>query len=84
MLDRTHVFELKILYNNKNNNNLYLRLGDGQKAAGHFGKAIKGRFVRWILENKVKKVRDFANFTEDGYRFDGENFVQAARPASKA
>ena len=60
------------------------RVGDGQKAAGHFGKAIKGRFVRWILENKVKKVRDFANFTEDGYRFDGENFVQAARPASKA
>lgn len=57
------------------------RVGDGQKAAGHFGKAIKGRFVRWLLENKVKKVRDFADFTEDGYQFDGENFVQAARGA---
>jgi cytoplasmic iron level regulating protein YaaA (DUF328/UPF0246 family) len=55
------------------------RVEGGQKAAGHFGKAIKGRFVRWLLENKVKKVRDFENFTEDGYQFDGENFVQAAR-----
>lgn len=55
------------------------RVEGGQKAAGHFGKAIKGRFVRWILENKVKNVREFANFSEDGYQFDGENFVQAAR-----
>ncbi len=55
------------------------RVEGGQKAAGRFGKAIKGRFVRWLLENKVRKVRDFANFSEDGYQFDGENFVQAAR-----
>lgn len=59
------------------------RVEDGQKAAGHFGKAIKGRFVRWLLENKVGKVSDFVNFTEDGYRFDGTNFVQAARRGGK-
>lgn len=52
------------------------RVDGGQKAAGHFGKAIKGRFVRWVLENKVKRVKDFAGFTEDGYRFDGTNFVR--------
>lgn len=53
------------------------RVQGGKKAAGHFGKAIKGRFVRWILENGIKDTDDFYGFTEDGYRFDGENFVQA-------
>jgi cytoplasmic iron level regulating protein YaaA (DUF328/UPF0246 family) len=52
------------------------RVDGGAKAAGHFGKAIKGRFVRWVLENKVKRVKDFAGFTEDGYRFDGTNFIR--------
>jgi len=52
------------------------RVDGGAKAAGHFGKAIKGRFVRWVLENKVKRVADFAGFTEDGYRFDGTNFIR--------
>jgi cytoplasmic iron level regulating protein YaaA (DUF328/UPF0246 family) len=35
------------------------RVDGGAKAAGHFGKAIKGRFVRWVLENKIKRVADF-------------------------
>lgn len=60
------------------------RVGGGQKAAGHFGKAIKGRFVRWLLENNVKRVQDFGDFREEGYQFDGENFVQAVRPAGRA
>jgi hypothetical protein len=57
------------------------RVAGGQKAAGHFGKAIKGRFVRWVLENSIKDPADFAVFTLDGYRFDGKNFVQAALEA---
>lgn len=57
------------------------RVAGGQKAAGHFGKAIKGRFVRWVLENSIKDPSNFAEFTEDGYRFDGKNFVQAALEA---
>lgn len=52
------------------------RTQGGKKAAGHFGKAIKGRFVRWILENNIRKVTEFVDFREDGYRFDGTNFVQ--------
>jgi len=48
----------------------------GKKAAGHFGKAIKGRFVRWLLENEIDQISDFRGFTEDGYRFDGQNFIQ--------
>lgn len=52
------------------------RVQGGKKAAGHFGKVIKGRFARWLLENNVQKVSDFGGFTEDGYRFDGVNFIQ--------
>jgi len=52
------------------------RVQGGKKAAGHFGKAIKGRFVRWILENRINDAGDFDGFTEDGYRFDGQNFIQ--------
>lgn len=53
------------------------RVEGGKKAAGHFGKAIKGRFVRWILENNAQSTSDFVDFTEDGYRFDGSNFVRS-------
>lgn len=52
------------------------RVAGGKKAAGHFGKAIKGRFVRWILENEVKKTSEFVGFSEDGYRYDGSNFIR--------
>lgn len=48
----------------------------GKKSAGHFGKAIKGRFVRFLIENDVKKIADFDGFTEDGFHFDGTDFVQ--------
>ena len=48
----------------------------GKKSAGHFGKAIKGKFVRWLIEKNVKSVDGLTGFNEEGYRFDGENFVQ--------
>lgn len=52
------------------------RLAGGAKAAGHFGKAIKGKFVRWLLEHHINDAADFADFSEDGYRWDGANFIQ--------
>jgi hypothetical protein len=48
----------------------------GAKSAGHFGKAIKGKFVRYLVANKVTNPKDFSGFREDGFQFDGENFVQ--------
>jgi len=51
-------------------------LEGGRRSAGHFGKAIKGEFVRFLIENKVSRPQDFRHFTEDGYRFNGENFVK--------
>ena len=52
------------------------RVAGGKKSAGHFGKAIKGKFVRFLIENDIKSSKDFPAFNEDGYTFDGENFIQ--------
>jgi len=49
----------------------------GRRSAGHGGKAIKGRFARYLIEHDVRTVEAFEGFTEDGYRFDGRNFVQS-------
>lgn len=52
------------------------RVAGGAKAAGHFGKAIKGKFLRFLIESGARGPADFHAFAEDGYRFDGENFVR--------
>lgn len=46
--------------------------------AGHFGKLIKGQFVRWLCEEAITDPKDFIEFQKDGFRFDGRNFVKAA------
>ena len=53
------------------------KVAGGKKPAGHFGKAIKGRFIRFLLEEEVTQVDGFARFQEDGYQWDGRDFVQA-------
>jgi cytoplasmic iron level regulating protein YaaA (DUF328/UPF0246 family) len=53
------------------------RVGGGKKSAGHFGKAIKGRFIRFLIEEDIKHAEDFARFREEGYRWNGQDFVQA-------
>ena len=45
------------------------------KPAGHMGKFIKGRFVRWLCENGISDIGDFKNFSEEGFRWDGNAFV---------
>lgn len=49
----------------------------GKRAAGHFGKAIKGKFLRFLMENRVSQFSEISDFSADGYTFDGKNFIQA-------
>lgn len=42
--------------------------------AGHAGKAIKGKFVRWMAKNTVTSEEDLYGFEEDGYSWNGEAF----------
>ena len=47
-----------------------------KSAAGHFGKAVKGQFIRYIAENKIKNIDDFAGFEYSGFKWDGKAFVK--------
>lgn len=51
---------------------------NGKKVpAGHQGKYIKGRFVRWLLKNNIQDPKEFKKFTEDGYSWTGEHFLKS-------
>lgn len=50
---------------------------DGKKVpAGHNGKFIKGRFVRWLIENDIRNQESFSEFQEDGFVWDTKSFVK--------
>ena len=44
--------------------------------AGHQGKHIKGRFVRWLIENDINDPKQFNSFKEEGYKWTGEIFLK--------
>jgi len=45
--------------------------------AGHHGKLIKGKFVYWLCRHGLTDPKDFSGFNEDGFKFDGANFIKA-------
>lgn len=47
-----------------------------RKPAGHFGKHIKGRFVRWLCENKATGPESFSEFDEEGFKWTGDAFLK--------
>jgi len=55
----------------------FLILNKGKKsAAGHFGKAVKGEFIRYIAENNITNIDDFSGFEYEGFKWDGVSFVK--------
>ncbi|MDP6570723.1 MAG: YaaA family protein [Candidatus Marinimicrobia bacterium] len=55
----------------------FLIINKGKKsAAGHFGKAVKGEFIRYMAENNITKVDEFGGFEFDGFKWDGSSFVK--------
>lgn len=47
-----------------------------KKPAGHFGKAIKGKFIQYICKNQITRFEDLIQFTEDGFKWDGNSFIK--------
>jgi hypothetical protein len=45
-------------------------------AAGHFGKAVKGQFIRFLATNQITKIKDFKKFEYDGFKWNGKQFVK--------
>ena len=55
----------------------FIILKNGKKIpAGHNGKFVKGKFVRWLIENDVNSVSRFAEFNEECYKWNGEKFLK--------
>ena len=65
-----------VAYENGIEVEFFLEKSGKKKSSGHFGKLIKGKFVRWLCENKVKGVERFKEFEEDGYLWNGEFFLK--------
>ena len=55
----------------------FLILNKGKKtAAGHFGKAVKGEFIRYLSKNNITNIDDFAGFEYEGFKWDGASFIK--------
>ena len=46
------------------------------KAAGHYGKAVKGKFIRFLAVNQINNTKDFKDFEYDGFKWNGDCFVK--------
>jgi len=52
-------------------------INKGKKtAAGHFGKAVKGKFIQWLAQNNIQKIDKFEGFQYDGFKWNGEQFIK--------
>ena len=52
-------------------------INKGKKtAAGHFGKAVKGKFIRFLCENNIQNIKQFQNFEYEGFHWDEDHFVK--------
>ncbi|NOZ09289.1 MAG: YaaA family protein [FCB group bacterium] len=47
-----------------------------KKTAGHYGKAVKGEFIRYMAEHNVTSIDQFEGFEYDNFRWDGAMFVK--------
>ena len=45
-------------------------------AAGHFGKAVKGKFIRFLAQNNIMSIDKFNEFEYDGFKWNGEQFIK--------
>ena len=52
-------------------------INKGKKtAAGHFGKAVKGKFIRFLAQNQIMDISNFQKFEYDGFYWDKDHFVK--------
>ena len=52
-------------------------INKGKKSsAGHFGKAVKGKLIHYIVKNKITSKDGFGGFEFDGFKWDGEVFIK--------
>ena len=45
-------------------------------AAGHFGKAVKGQFIKFLATHQIKSIDKFSKFEYDGFKWNGKYFIK--------
>ena len=45
-------------------------------AAGHFGKAVKGRFIKYLAYYQITDIKDFCGFEYDGFHWSDDHFIK--------
>ena len=45
-------------------------------SAGHNGKSIKGKFIRFIIKNKLENLNEILKFKEDNFFWNGKSFIK--------
>ena len=48
-------------------------------AAGHYGKAVKGKFIRFLANNNISSINQFNKFEYDGFIWDGKHFIKEVK-----
>ena len=48
-------------------------------AAGHFGKAVKGKFIRYLAQNNITDIKDFAGFEYEGFKWADDHFLKVIK-----
>ena len=56
--------------------NFYFEKNGKLVSSGHNGKAIKGRYLRYIVENQIDNLDDFKSFNEDGFKWQHNGFIK--------
>ena len=44
--------------------------------SAHSGKVVKGKFIRFLAQNKIHDIKDIEDFEYDGYKWNGNVFVK--------
>ena len=70
LLPQTH--KKAVSYENGIEVEFIITKNDKKKPAGHFGKKVKGTFVRWLVENQVVDVKRMKEFSSEGFKFKKE------------
>ena len=65
-------------YDSKNSIEIDFKFLKNNKSisAGHNGKAIKGKFIRFIIKNKLERLDEILKFNDDNFSWDGKSFVK--------
>ncbi|MEC7880955.1 MAG: YaaA family protein [Chloroflexota bacterium] len=56
--------------------NFYFEKNGKLVSSGHNGKAIKGRYLKYIVENQIDNLDGFKSFNEDGFKWQDNGFIK--------